>query len=228
MGFKFSPSLMCMNLLDIQHQIEVMNRRADLVHIDIMDGHYVKNLTLSPFFIEQLKESLHVPMDVHLMVENPTDFIERVKEAGANIISPHAETINTDAFRIIDKVKSLGCQMGIVLNPATPIAYIQHYIHLVDKITIMTVDPGYAGQKFIPEMLEKIRQAKRLKEERGYRYLIEVDGSCNAGTFKRLAEAGAEVFIVGSSGLFNLHPDLEVAWDMMMDNFQREVGETTA
>jgi D-allulose-6-phosphate 3-epimerase len=228
MGFKFSPSLMCMNLLDIQHQIEVMNRRADLVHIDIMDGHYVKNLTLSPFFIEQLKESLHVPMDVHLMVENPTDFIERVKEAGASIISPHAETINTDAFRIIDKVKSLGCQMGIVLNPATPIAYIQHYIHLVDKITIMTVDPGYAGQKFIPEMLEKIRQAKRLKEERGYRYLIEVDGSCNAGTFKRLAEAGAEVFIVGSSGLFNLHPDLEVAWDMMMDNFQREVGETTA
>lgn len=228
MRYLFSPSLMCMNLMDIKHQIGVLNEKADLLHIDIMDGHYVKNITLSPFFMEQLKENVKIPMDVHLMVENPTDFIQMVKEAGASIISPHAETINKDAFRVINRIKSLGCKAGIVLNPATPLDYIQHYIHLVDKITIMTVDPGYAGQKFIPEMLDKIREAKILKEKFGYRYLIEVDGSCNTKTFRQLAEAGTEVFIVGSSGLFNLHSDLEAAWGMMMNNFNQEIGGITA
>lgn len=228
MRYLFSPSLMCMNLMDINHQIEVLNEKADLLHIDIMDGHYVKNITLSPFFMEQLRENVKIPMDVHLMVENPTDFIQMVKDAGAAIISPHAETINKDAFRIIDKIKSLGCKAGIVLNPATSLDYIRHYIHLVDKITIMTVDPGYAGQKFIPEMLDKIREAKELKEKFGYHYLIEVDGSCNTRTFKQLAEAGTEVFIVGSSGLFNLNSDLEVAWGIMMNNFNQEVGGISA
>lgn len=224
MRYLFSPSLMCMNLLEMGRQIEILNAKADLLHIDIMDGHYVKNITLSPLFMEPLKRKARVPMDVHLMVENPTDFIQTVAEAGAAIISPHAETINKDAFRIIDQIKNLGCKVGVVLNPATPLDYIQHYIHLVDKITIMTVDPGYAGQRFIPEMLDKIRRAKDLKERNGFRYLIEADGSCNAKTFKPLADAGTEVFIVGSSGLFNLNPDLEVAWDMMIHNFREAVG----
>jgi D-allulose-6-phosphate 3-epimerase len=224
MNHKFSPSLMCMNLLEIKEQVEVFNRRADFLHIDIMDGHYVKNITLSPFFMEQIKDVVSVPMDVHLMVENPADFIEMVKEAGATYITPHAETINRDAFRVINRIIEMGGKPGVALNPATPLEYIKHYIHLLDKITFMTVDPGFAGQKFIPEMLEKIREAKDLKERMGYKYLIEVDGSCNAKTFKMLADAGAEVFIVGSSGLFNLHPKLETAWDMMMDNFKQEVG----
>ena len=110
-------------------------------------------------------------------------------------------------------------QLFYVLNPATPLSYIQHYIHLVDKITIMSVDPGFAGQPFIREMLSKIAEAKRLKEENGYKYIIEVDGSCNSGTFKELAEAGTECFIVGTSGLFNLDEDLTVAWDKMIENF---------
>jgi D-allulose-6-phosphate 3-epimerase len=223
MKHQFSPSLMCMNLMDIQYQLEVINSRADMVHIDIMDGHFVKNITLSPFFMEQLKDELKVPMDVHLMVEKPADFIDMVIEAGATYVSPHAETINSDAFRIINKIKDAGCKAGVALNPATPLSYIHHYIHLLDKITIMTVDPGYAGQKFIPEMLDKIREAKALKEEKGYQYLIEIDGSCNPKTFKQLAEAGAEVFIVGSSGLFNEDKDLNVAWDKMMARFNELV-----
>jgi len=110
--------------------------------------------------------------------------------------------------------------VGVVLNPATPLEYIKHYIHLLDKITILTVDPGFAGQKFIPEMLDKIREAKRLKEEKGYSYLIEVDGSVNKKTFKVLKEAGTEVFILGSSGLFNNHPDIEKAWQIMIEQFE--------
>ncbi|MGG4142635.1 D-allulose 6-phosphate 3-epimerase [Paenibacillus algorifonticola] len=223
MEYQFSPSLMCMNLMDIRNQLDVINDRSDMVHIDIMDGHFVKNITLSPFFMEQLRDSLKVPMDVHLMVEKPADFIQAIIDAGATYISPHAETINSDAFRIINQIKQAGCKAGIALNPATPLSYIKHYIHLLDKITIMTVDPGYAGQKFITEMLDKIREAKALKEEHGYTYLIEIDGSCNKNTFAQLAEAGAEVFIVGTSGLFNLDNDLNRAWDKMMDDFNRVI-----
>ncbi|WP_179032288.1 D-allulose 6-phosphate 3-epimerase [Paenibacillus kribbensis] len=220
----FSPSLMCMNLMDIENQLKVLNQRADMVHIDIMDGHYVKNITLSPYFMEQIRESLTIPMDVHLMVEKPSEFIKMIIDAGATYISPHAEVINSEAFRMIDTIKSAGCKAGIALNPATPLSHIQHYIHHLDKITFMSVDPGFAGQKFIPEVLGKIREAKALKEKHGYNYLIEIDGSCNEKTFKILEEAGVEVFIVGTSGLFNLDSDLNKAWDQMMEHFNSQVN----
>lgn len=224
MSYKFSPSLMCMNLMDIKHQVDVLNQRADMVHVDIMDGHFVKNITLSPFFIEQLRKDLTIPIDVHLMVEKPADFIQTIIDAGADYITPHAEVIGNDAFRIIDQIKSAGRKVGVALNPATPLSFIKEYIHLLDKITIMSVDPGFAGQKFITEMLDKIREAKRLKAEFGYNYLVEIDGSCNVKTFKTIESAGTEVFIVGTSGLFSLDPDLNKAWDIMMSQFHEQVG----
>jgi D-allulose-6-phosphate 3-epimerase len=224
MKYQFSPSLMCMNLMDIKNQIQVINERADMVHIDIMDGHFVKNITLSPYFMEQIRNDLKVPMDVHMMVEKPADFIKMIINAGATYICPHAETITSDAFRLIDQIKSAGCKAGVAVNPATPLSALKHYIHHLDKITIMSVDPGYAGQKFIPEMLDKLREARALKERHGYNYLIEIDGSCNARTFKSLTDAGTEVFIVGSSGLFNLDPDLNTAWDNMMIDFNEAIG----
>lgn len=215
----FNPSLMCMDLLNIKEQVAVLNERADFYHVDIMDGHFVKNITLSPDFVKSIQKISELPLDCHLMVTNPDDYIEVLAEAGAGYICPHAETINSDAFRIIHKIKAAGCKVGVVLNPATPLSYIQHYIHLVDKITIMSVDPGFAGQPFIREMLDKIAEAKHLKEEKGYQYLIEVDGSCNEATFRCLYEAGCEVFIVGTSGLFNLDKDLGTAWDNMITIF---------
>src|SRR5690606_15894720 len=112
---------------------------------------------------------------------------------------------------------------GVVLNPATPLNSIKHYIHHIDKLTIMTVDPGFAGQRFVPEMIEKIKEAKELKEKYHYKYLITIDGSCNEKTFKQLVEAGAEVLIVGSSGLFNKHEDIQVAWEIMMNQFENEI-----
>ena len=221
MKVMFSPSLMCMDLLNIKEQIEILNDRADFYHVDVMDGHFVKNITLSPDFVKAISPVCKAPLDCHLMVTDPDNYIESLAAAGAAYICPHAETINSDAFRIINKIKSVGCKVGVVLNPATPLSYIKHYIHLLDKITIMTVDPGFAGQPFIREMLDKIREAKALKEEKGYKYLIEVDGSCNERTFKELYEAGTEVFIVGSSGLFNLDEDLTVAWDKMIANMEK-------
>lgn len=215
MSYMISPSLMCMNLIEIKSQLEIFDSRADFLHIDIMDGHYVKNITLSPFFIEQIRPYTSLKIDVHLMVEEPSNFIDAVAKSGADYICPHAETINRDAFRIINQIRKHNKKVGIVLNPATPVDYIKHYIHLLDKITVMTVDPGYAGQPFIPEMLNKIQELAQLKKEKNYSYLIEVDGSCNKNTYQDLLGAGAEVLIVGSSGLFNLDPELTVAWDKM-------------
>ena len=221
----FSPSLMCMDLLNLKEQVEILNERADFYHVDIMDGHFVKNITLSPFFVSTLKRISKLPIDVHLMTEYPDDYIEELAKSGADYICPHAETINKDAFRIINKIKGFGCKAGIVLNPATPIEWIKYYIHLLDKITVMTVDPGFAGQPFIPEMLDKIKELKELKEKNGYEYLIEVDGSCNERTFDILTEAGAEVLIVGSSGLFNLDSDLPKAWDKMMEIYEAKTAK---
>ena len=209
----------------MKEQVEILNERADFYHVDIMDGHFVKNITLSPFFVSTLKRVSKLPIDVHLMTEYPDDYIEELAKAGADYICPHAETINKDAFRIINKIKSFGCKAGIVLNPATPIEWIKYYTHLLDKITIMTVDPGFAGQPFIPEMLGKIKELKELKEKNGYKYLIEVDGSCNERTFDILTEAGAEVLIVGSSGLFNLDSDLPKAWDKMMEIYEAKTAK---
>jgi D-allulose-6-phosphate 3-epimerase len=166
-----------------------------------------------------VKKIAKLPLDVHLMTENPNDFIELVRNAGADCISPHAETINNDAFRVINRIKSLGAKAGVVLNPATPLEYIKHYAGRLDLITIMTVDVGYAGQSFIDEMLEKIYLCREWKKKYGYNYKISIDGSCNAGTFKKLRDAGAEVYVIGYSGLFSLDSDLSTAYEKMLRYF---------
>lgn len=220
MKAEFSPSLMCMDFLKIKEQISILNDKVDMYHADIMDGHFCKNITLSPDLIKVFSSVATKPIDVHLMTTNPTDWIETVAKAGATYISPHAETINTDAFRVMNLIKSLGCKTGVVLNPATPLSFVEPYLNRVDLLTIMSVDVGFAGQPFIEEMIDKIKEAKRLREEKGYTYKIQIDGSCNKRTFKRLAEAGVEVFIVGSSGLFGLNEDLNKACDQMFDEFK--------
>lgn len=219
---KVSVSLMCMDLLRLKEQVKILNKRADFYHIDIMDGHYVKNITLSPMFIRALRPISELPIDVHLMVENPMDFIDEIAESGADYICPHAETINKDAFRVINHIKSLGKKVGVVLNPATNFDYIKHYVDLLDKITIMTVDPGFAGQKFIYNMLDKIEEVKKYKKDNNLNYLIEIDGSCNKKTFEVLLERGAEVLIVGSSGLFSNSTDLNEAYDIMLSNVPKK------
>ncbi|UMD58509.1 ribulose-phosphate 3-epimerase [Klebsiella pneumoniae] len=222
MSAKFSPSLMCMDLTQFKEQITAMNKKADFYHVDIMDGNYVRNITLSPFFIENLKKITTVPIDVHLMVNNPEDIIPMCLEAGADIISFHPETANNKIFRLLNQIKDAGKKCGVVLNPATPAESIAEYAHLLDKVTVMSVDPGYAGQKFIPESLNKIRKLINMRKNNGYHYLTEIDGSCNEKTFGQIAESGVDVFIVGTSGLFSLHEDVSQAWDRMIEIFQRE------
>ena len=224
MAAKFSPSLMCMDLTQFREQITAMNCRADFYHVDIMDGSYVKNITLSPFFIENLKKITDVPIDVHLMVNHPEDIIPMCIDAGADIISFHPETANNKIFRLLNQIKDAGRRCGVVLNPATPADAIKEYAHLLDKVTVMSVDPGYAGQKFIPESLNKIKQLIAMREANGYHYLTEIDGSCNEKTFNVISQSGVDVFIVGTSGLFSLAENVSDAWDKMIDIYQREVA----
>lgn len=221
----FSPSLMCMDFLEIKKQTQILNSRCDCFHVDIMDGHYVKNITLSPCIVEAIKRVAQKPLECHLMVTDPENYVQPLKAAGADMIAFHVETVSAQAFRIINSIKDAGLKVGAVFNPSTPLSAAQYYLHLLDKITIMTVDPGYAGQPFIEEMLGKIEQARLLKEKHGYKYIIEVDGSCNERTFTKLHNAGAECYVVGTSGLFSLDNDLEKAWDKMMAVYSSCVRE---
>ncbi len=215
---------MCMDFLDIKNQAKILNSRCDFYHIDIMDGHFVPNLALSADFVAAFRQVAAKPLDCHLMVTNPQDYIQPLKKAGADIICFQVETVSNQVFRIIKSIKDAGCKVGAVFSPATPLSAARYYLHLLDKITIMSVDPGFAGQPFISEMLKKIEKAKKLKEENGYRYIIEVDGSCNARTFGKLLKAGTECFVVGTSGLFSLDTDLERAWTKMEDIFEKSTA----
>lgn len=217
----FAASLMCMDFLRMREQMEALNETVDFLHVDIMDGHFCKNITLSPDLVRTFASVAERPLDVHLMTIVPNDWIERVAEAGAGYISVHAETINTDAFRTLRGIEALGCKTGVVLNPATPLAWAEHYIGMVDMLTLMTVDVGYAGQPFIEQMLPKIAEARELKEKHGYHYSIQVDGSCNETTFKRLVEAGAEVLVLGTSGLFAYDVDVRIAYRKMLETYDK-------
>lgn len=215
----FAPSLMCMDYLHIEDQIQVLNRHADFLHYDVMDGHFCKNMALSADILKAIKKVAAIPVDVHMMVENPQDHVDAFLDSGADYISLHAETINPFAFRILRHIRQRGAKTGIVLNPATPLEYAGQYLDEVDMLTIMTVDVGFAGQPFNARMLQKIEQAKQWKAARGAHYIIQVDGGVNESTYRALWKAGAECYVVGSSGLFTKDKDLEKGCAILKEEF---------
>ncbi|MDR2656942.1 MAG: ribulose-phosphate 3-epimerase [Oscillospiraceae bacterium] len=216
-----APSLMCMDFLRIKEQLEVVARRATFGHVDVMDGHFAPNLTLSPDMVRVFRRVTDMPLDAHLMTTDPSRWIEPFAQAGASIITLHAETIWNNAFRLFDKIEALGCQPGLALCPATTIGSVEHLLERARLLTIMSVDIGYAGSPFIPEMLTKIEEARDFRERKGLRYVIQVDGGCGAKTFKPLKAAGANLFVLGTS-LFRrgeAERDLDVAFDAVVEEF---------
>ena len=216
-----SPSLMCMDLVKFKEQIEFLDKKVGYFHIDIMDWHYVPNITLSPFFVSQVNRISTKPLDCHLMVTNPENYIDDLAKAGCDMVTLHVETISGQAFRLFEKIEHLGMKVGLIFNPETPVEFAKYYLHKVDKVTVLTVDPGFAGQSFIPEMLEKIQDLKQFRLENNLDYKIEIDGSCNPKTYDILIKAGADVLIVGTSGLFHNDPDIEKAWDIMQKSISQ-------
>ncbi|CEE02956.1 D-allulose-6-phosphate 3-epimerase [Caldibacillus thermoamylovorans] len=222
---EFSPSLMTMDLDKFKEQITFLNNHVGSYHIDIMDGHYVPNITLSPWFVQEVRKISDVPMSAHLMVTNPSFWVQQLIDIKCEWICMHVETLDGLAFRLIDQIHDAGLKAGVVLNPETSVDAIRPYIDLVDKVTIMTVDPGFAGQRFIDSTLEKIVELRKLREEHGYKYVIEMDGSSNRKSFKKIYEAGPDIYIIGRSGLFGLHEDIEKAWEIMCKDFEEMTGE---
>ncbi|TLF42442.1 D-allulose 6-phosphate 3-epimerase [Lacticaseibacillus zeae] len=221
---QFSPSLMTMNLDKFKEEISYLNSKVDSFHIDIMDGHYVKNLSLSPWFIQEVRKISDLPLSAHLMVDEPDYWVDQLIKIKCDWICMHIEVLNGIAFRLIDQIHEAGLKAGVVLNPETPLDAIYPVIDKVDKVTIMTVDPGFAGQKFIVEALKKIVELRRLRSENGFQYLIEMDGSSNRQNFKKISEAGPDIYIVGRSGLFGLSESIETSWKLMQKDFQEMTG----
>lgn len=220
----FSPSLMCLDFLDVRNQIEILNNCCDMYHADIMDGHFAKNITLSVDIIKAIMRVATLPFDVHLMVTNPNDYIEPLADLGVDTISLHAETIQRDSYRVIRRIKDLGCKFGVVVCPATPLSMIRWYLDQVDILTIMTVEVGYAGQKFIPQMIAKIAEADQLLKENDHHYTIQVDGAIGKDKYKPLYDAGTRLFVMGTSGLFKKDLELSQACRIMKEEFSEATG----
>lgn len=221
MNVKFSPSLMCMDLLNIERGIRVLDADSDYYHVDVIDWHYCKNMSLAPCFAEAIHRISDTPLDMHLYVDNiESDLIQLCIESGAEIITMPPEVVQRQVFRLIRQIKQAGKKVGFFLNPSAQLDLLHPYIDQIDRLLIMTVDPGFAGQPFIESSLEKIREAKESKQANGYTYEIAVDGCCNERYYHDLYKAGAEVFIVGTSGLFGKDSDLKKALEIAKQQIQ--------
>lgn len=170
---------------------------ADWIHVDVMDGRFVPNLTMGPVIVEACRRATKLPLDVHLMIEEPERHIEAFAKAGASHITVHVETC-PHLHRTLQQIKSLGCKAGVTLNPSTPASAIEPVLHLADIVLVLTVNPGFSGQKFIPEVLPKIVTLRRKMDEIGSTARLEVDGGLSSATLPQVRKAGADVFVSGS------------------------------
>ncbi|WAM32607.1 ribulose-phosphate 3-epimerase [Caldicellulosiruptor naganoensis] len=198
MFIKLAPSILSADFSDLKNEVKKLEKSgADLVHIDVMDGCFVENITIGAPVIKSLRKNTNLFFDVHLMVINPEKHIEKFIESGADNITVHAETTyHLDA--LLNRIKSFGKKASVAINPATPICLIENVLGVVDMVLVMTVNPGWGGQKFIHYTLEKIRNLSELRTKKGYDFEIEVDGGINEQTVIECVKAGANVIVAGS------------------------------
>nr|WP_106784119.1 ribulose-phosphate 3-epimerase [Lysinibacillus timonensis] len=196
---QIAPSILSADFAKLGMEVkEVEEAGASLIHIDVMDGHFVPNITMGPIVVEALRPITKLPLDVHLMIENPDQYIEQFAKAGADWISVHVEACR-HLHRTIQLIRSFGVKPGVVLNPHTPIESIQHILEDVEFVLFMTVNPGFGGQKFISSVIPKIEELSRMIKERDLQIEIEIDGGINAETIVPCAKAGATIFVAGSA-----------------------------
>lgn len=193
-----APSILSADFAKLGEEVQAAERAgADYIHVDVMDGHFVPNITIGPLVVEGVKKVTKLPLDVHLMIENPDQYIGAFAEAGADIITIHAEAVN-HLHRSIQIIRNAGRKAGVSLNPATPIDVLEYVLDDIDMVLVMTVNPGFGGQKFIPATLSKIRRLREMIDSRGLKIDIEVDGGINPETIKKVSGAGANVFVAGA------------------------------
>ena len=196
---KIAPSILAADFAKLGEEVlEVEKAGAELIHIDVMDGHFVPNITMGPIVVEALRPLTTLPLDVHLMIENADSYIESFAKAGADYITVHVEAC-PHLHRTIQLIRSFGVKPGVVLNPHTPIESIQHVLEDIDMVLFMTVNPGFGGQKFIHSVVPKVKQLADIIKERNLAIEIEIDGGINEETIVPCVEAGATIFVAGSA-----------------------------
>ena len=196
---QIAPSILSADFSRLGEEIRAVEKAgADLIHVDVMDGRYVPNITIGPGVVASLRKTTSLPFDVHLMIEEPDRYVDAFVEAGSDIVTVHAEAV-IHLHRTVHYIKGKGIKAGVSLNPSTPLACIEEILPDIDVLLIMTVNPGFGGQKFITGMLPKIRRARELARSRGLRPAIEVDGGVTTENIGSLAEAGADIFVAGAA-----------------------------
>ena len=208
-SIKIAPSILSADFSRLGDEVRRAEEAgADMIHLDIMDGHFVPNLTFGPLIVKAIRDHTKLPFYVHLMVERPEDYIEKVVEAGGDLIIVHVEAC-IHLQRVLSMIRDFGVKSGVALNPATPLTTIEYVLDDLDLILIMSVNPGFGGQEFIPSTLPKIRRARRKLVKRGLEMEIAVDGGVNVETAPKIVEAGADVLVAGTA-VFG-KPDLKKA-----------------
>ncbi len=198
-NYRIAPSILSANFAKLGEEITaVIDSGADFIHFDVMDNHYVPNLTIGPLVCDAIRPLTDAVIDVHLMVEPVDRIVPDFAKAGANIISFHPEA-SRHIDRTIGLIKEHGCQAGLVFNPATPLIYLDHVLDKLDLVLIMSVNPGFGGQKFIPEALAKLRAVRKRIDESGRNVLLEIDGGVKVDNIAEIARAGADTFVAGSA-----------------------------
>jgi len=194
-----APSILSADFARLAEQVERATAGgASVIHVDIMDGHFVPNLTIGPPVVKSLRKATRLPLDCHLMIEDPDQYISSFAEAGADWISVHQEACR-HLNRTLHLIKSHDCLAGVVINPATPVESLSEVLEIIDYVLVMSVNPGFGGQKFIPSTLGKMRRLAELRGDRGYSYRIEVDGGVALETVGEVVRAGAEILVAGNA-----------------------------
>lgn len=205
---KVAPSILSADFANLKGQIEKLEKGgADYIHLDVMDGNFVPNITFGPPLIKKIRNITDIPFDVHLMIEKPERYIEDFVKAGADIITVHVEA-SVHLHRTIEAIKSYGVKAGVALNPATPLSSIEYVLEYLDLVLIMTVNPGFGGQKFIESTKRKIRKLRQIVDEKNLNLLIEADGGIKLDNYKEIAECGLDIIVVGS-GIFEAEDIVE-------------------
>jgi ribulose-phosphate 3-epimerase len=194
---KLAPSILAADFAHLADEVERVAAESERLHVDCMDGHYVPNLTIGPPVVASLRKATDLYLDCHLMVANPGDLLEAFAEAGADGITVHVEIGDTDA--LLERIRALGCQVGITLEPATPFDAVAPYLDRVDTLLVMSVKTGFGGQAFIPEVLDKVRAARARIDAEGLACVIEIDGGINPETGALAARAGVDILVAGTA-----------------------------
>lgn len=194
-----APSILSADFSNLAQQIRYVEiGGADIIHCDIMDGKFVPNITFGPIVVRAVKQTSHLPIDVHLMIKDPDNYIKDFISAGADYVSVHQEEV-VHLNRTITRIKELGAKAGVVINPATPVQTLSDILEFVDFVLVMSVNPGFGGQKFIEAAVGKIKRLSEIRDERELNFLIEVDGGIDPQNIARVADAGCDMFVAGSS-----------------------------